>query len=132
MPPKVKIYIETDIHGPRARGGKYMYLMEAIRNGKPETRFGSGEGCENENCSVIVITECSAVRSTLQNDWIRQWQASGWKNAKGKPVSHREAWEQLSGRMEGQEITAEDGKEHSYKSWMQSQMQREWKGAKGK
>lgn len=74
MSPKVKIYIETDIHGPRARGGKYMYLMEAIRNGKPETRFGSGEGCENENglviralceamgrlrknCSVIVITE---------------------------------------------------------------------------
>lgn len=149
MSPKVKIYIETDIHGPRARGGKYMYLMEAIRNGKPETRFGSGEGCENENglviralceamgrlrknCSVIVITECNAVRSTLQNDWIRQWQASGWKNAKGKPVSHREAWEQLSGRMEGQEITVEDGKEHSYKSWMQSQMQRKWKGAKGK
>ena len=60
-----------------------------------------------KNCSVIVITECSAVRSTLQNDWIRQWQASGWKNAKGKPVSHREAWEQLYGRMEGQEITVE-------------------------
>ncbi|MBN1680014.1 MAG: ribonuclease HI [Anaerolineae bacterium] len=29
-------------------------------------------------------------------EWLSGWQRRGWKNAKGKPVAHRDLWEQLA------------------------------------
>ncbi len=85
---EVKIYIETTIHGPAQKKGKYMYMLETVRRGQTETRFGTGEGWEGENglvlrataaslhrltrpCKVTIITTCDHVRAMISGGWPR-------------------------------------------------------------
>ena len=39
----VNIYIETSIHGPARKDGKYIYMLECIRDGIPVTLYKTGE-----------------------------------------------------------------------------------------
>lgn len=133
--PQINLYIETSIKGPKIQDGEYIYVLEYIVAGVPVTRAGRGrkeaatenrlaltalvEAVErlNRPAYLRIYTRCGHVLHSLQNHWTRQWQASGWKNAKGKPVSNIDLWEHLLEALEPHvyTITEED---HSYREWM--------------
>jgi len=61
-----------------------MELMAAIE----------GLSALKEPCAVEVISDAQYLIRGMK-DWITQWQARGWRNAKGKPVENRDLWEKL-------------------------------------
>ncbi|MFR3250577.1 MAG: RNase H family protein [Eisenbergiella sp.] len=140
---EVNIYIETSVQGPGKRAGKYIYVLEAERRGRKETRFGSGSGAgENElalralcdamgrlikSCSIRVITRCGHLRGAIRNGWPKQWQQDGWKNAKGKTVGNAELWEKYVDLCKNHKIEAVEW-ENPHKDWMIKQMSRENEG----
>lgn len=142
---EVKIYIETTIHGPAQKKGKYIYLLETIRKGQAETRFGSGEGSEGENglvlraaaeslhrltrpCKVTIITTCDHVRGMISSGWPQRWAENGWINARGKPVRNQEQWKEYLEAAGPHQIKAEIDK-NDYKDWMIRNLERggEWR-----
>ena len=142
---KVKIYIETTAHGPKQRKGKYMYMLETIRKGQAETRFGTGEGSDGENgltlraiivslrrltrpCAVTVITPCDHVRGMISGGWPQKWSKSGWINARGKPVRNEDLWNEDLEAARQHEIRAEI-RANEYKDWMIRNLERgeEWR-----
>ena len=112
--PQVNLYIETSIKGPKIQDGEYIYVLEYIAAGVPVTRAGRGRqeattenrlaleavGRINRPACLRIYTRCGHVLHSLQNHWPRQWKTNGWKNAKGKPVSNVDLWEQLLEAME--------------------------------
>lgn len=89
---EVNIYIETSIHGPKAKRAAGEWLVEFITSkGEPVTRSGiicREEISENaltlellrdalsrltKTCSVRVNTECGHVLNVMQNHWLAQW-----------------------------------------------------------
>ena len=142
---EVKIYIETTIHGPAQKKGKYMYMLETVRRGQTETRFGTGEGWEGENglvllataaslhrltrpCKVTIITTCDHVRAMISGGWPQKWAENGWINARGKPVSNQERWKEYLEAAAPHQIKAEIDR-NEYKDWMIRNLEREegWK-----
>ena len=142
--PQINLYLETSIKGPRIRDGAYKYVLECFLDGVPKTRDGSGQlqdATENQlalaallaalkritkPASIRIFTRCGHVVHALQNHWPRQWQASGWKNAKGKPVSNIDLWEQLLEALEPHVYTITED-DHSYKEWMLVELSKERK-----
>lgn len=141
---EVNLFIETTLHGPSVRNGKYSWVVEYMKkNGTLETREGFGKQDKTtENkleltalleafselkkpCSVRVFTKCEHILNAYKNDWITKWKEQGWRNAKGKPVKNNELWKEI------EEITAKHtitlmpkGTAHGYESWMQAEMER--------
>lgn len=142
--PQINLYIETSIKGPKIQDGEYVYVLEYIVAGVPVTRAGKGrKEAATENCLTLtalveavirlnrpaylrIYTRCGHVLHSLQNHWPRQWQASGWKNAKGKPVSNIDLWEQLLEALEPHVYTITED-DHSYKEWMLVELSKERK-----
>lgn len=136
----VNIYIETSIHGPARKNGKYIYILEYIKgDGTPETRGGRGEAeAATENqlaltalaealnrlnriCCLRIYTNCQHIHNAMDNSWARQWQKNGWVSARGKPVKNAELWERVLDQLDRHLYTF-TGEEHSYRDWMQSQL----------
>lgn len=141
--PQVNIYIETSVHGPAQRGGCCMYIMEYILpSGVPRTvRGGSGWRDKKETelvlqalaaalarikspCVIDLYTSCLLVRGAIENGWPDRWRQQGWKNAKGKEISHRELWERITELAEPHLIFT-SGEPHSYQKWMQSELRKQ-------
>lgn len=47
-----------------------------------------------ESCAVEVVSDSQYLVKGMA-EWIKQWQAKGWKNSQGKPVENRDLWERL-------------------------------------
>ena len=143
--PQINIYIEVTNRGPRIRDGRYLYLLEFIRDGVPLTREGTGNReavTENQlvleamieafkrikkSSRVVVFTRCGHVLSTLRNHWPKQWEKNGWINAKGRPVNNAELWKELLELMEPHVVLLSD-EQHSYQDWMLVQLSWKEKG----
>lgn len=140
--PQVNLYIETTAHGPRQQGGRWMYLLEFVtRRGDPVTLWNIG-GWEPEKENVLVLRALSAaldrlrmpcvidaytdsgqIRSTIGNGWLEEWQARGWKTAKGQEIRHRGLWEELAPKIAPHLVFMRaDG--HPYRLWMQDKLQK--------
>lgn len=48
----------------------------------------------SEPCEVDLTTDSTYVRDGI-NDWIHNWKARGWKNAKKEPVKNKDLWQAL-------------------------------------
>lgn len=46
-------------------------------------------------CEAMVISDSAYLVNCMQKGWHKKWRKNGWKNAKGKPVSNRDLWEEL-------------------------------------
>lgn len=140
--PRVNLYIETTIHGPAQKGGRWMYLPEYVTSSgerrtkkeAPETIGPWEDSTENElvlkallaglanmkqPCDVEVYTSNRFVCSAIMNDWITDWQQLGWKKADGKPLKYAELWEGIAKEMERHLVTA-TAEPHSFRNWMQA------------
>ena len=140
---RVNIYIEASRHGPSKGPGKYMYLIEfLLKNGDPVTREAiESFECTFENelalkaiiaaakrltrpCLIRVYTGCNHILSTTHNSWHIQWQKNGWRKSNGKEIRNAALWEELVAVMEPHAVTYTKD-EHSYRKWMQEQMEGE-------
>jgi len=139
----VTIYIETTVRAPAKRRAAGMYVLEFIKeNGEPYTKnaviYHEITG-ENElvlellndafsrmakPCSILVNTTCQHVLNVFDNFWLPVWEKNGWVNAKGKEVSSKELWKQVSKALEMHLISVTD-KVHSYKNIMQDALRHE-------
>ena len=138
----MNIYIETSRRGPSEGKGKYIYVLEyMLKDGTPYTKDGT-ETFEkiNENklvlkaiiaagkrltkpCSIRIFTGCNHVLSTTHNGWHIEWQKNGWKKKNGQPINNAALWEELVTVLDKHAVTYTKD-EHSYKKWMQEQMNR--------
>lgn len=132
---QVNIYIETTVKGPKAKEGAYLYIIENFDgDGQPQTAGGFCVQTETENRMVLgaliravarvnepsrirVFTRCGHVLSALKNDWLRQWEKAGWKNAKGAAVKNADMWKTFRKEIENHTLEATDA-DHSYRNWM--------------
>lgn len=46
-------------------------------------------------CKVEVVSDSAYLVNCMQQSWWRKWYKNGWRNAKNKPVSNRDLWEEL-------------------------------------
>lgn len=135
--PQVNLYIETTAHGPRQKGGRWMYLLEFVtRRGDPVTIWDVGEWkMEKENalvlqamsaalgrlrlpCVIDTYTGSGQVRAAIENGWLEEWQAREWKTAKGQDIKHKDLWQEIAPKMAPHLVFMRAGG-HSYQMWMQ-------------
>jgi ribonuclease HI len=62
-----------------------MELMAAI----------AGLSALKEGCAVEVVSDSQYLIKGM-TEWIKQWQAKGWRNGRGRPVENRDLWEKLT------------------------------------
>lgn len=141
----VNIYIETSARGPAVREAAGEWIVEFITtNGIPVTRNGviyKNRTTENalalellrdafsiltKTCSVRVNTECRHILNTMHNHWLPQWRKRDWVNAKDKPVTNKELWQQVSDLMDKHYVEFTSGY-HSYRNVMQEDINRKLK-----
>lgn len=133
---EVKIYIQTNIKGPKARAGKGIYLLETDTSKGPATLNATVEyESETENgaeiktileaikrihqpCDVTVYTNTKYTASSYEQGWLGRWIANGWKNSKGEEVAHREEWQQLHELFQMHRVKFSIIEDHEYKNWM--------------
>lgn len=135
----VTIYIETSIHGPAKKAGKYIYILECMREGVPVTREGRGsaeETTENQlvlialrdalkrlncRCAVVIYTNSGHIAGAINNRWPATWKKNGWKSARGRPVKNADLWKEGMELLE-QHMYLCDTDSHSYSEWMKNQL----------
>lgn len=141
--PKVNLYIETTIQGPAKHGGRYMWLLETIKaDGHPATRQDISCWQDIKEVDLVlqamiaalarmrvesiieVYTPCQYIWSAIENGWLEAWQKNDWNTAKGTPIRHKEAWQQVSEHME-KHLVLVNRENHSYRKWMQEQLRKE-------
>ena len=136
----IKLYIQTNIRGPKAKAGKGIYLLEAQTSKGPATLSKTIDYiCETENgaeiktilaalkrlkqpCDVVVYTDTKYTASSYEQGWLARWLANGWKNAKGEEIAHREEWQQLYELFRVHGVKFSILEDHEYRNWMLSQM----------
>lgn len=137
---EVKIYIQTNIRGPRKQDGKGIYVLETMTNKGAATLTKTVEyqaetenGAEiktilaalkrlNQSCDVTVHTDTRYTASSYAQGWLARWLANGWKNAKGEEIAHREEWQQMYEIFRKHRVTFSILQDHEYKNWMLAQM----------
>ncbi len=133
---EVKIYIQTDIRGPRARPGKGIYLLETMTSKGPATldktikyESETENGAEiktilaalkrlNQPCEVMIYTDTKYTASSYTQGWLGRWLAKDWKNAKGEEIAYREEWQQLYELFRTHRVKFSILQDHEYKNWM--------------
>ncbi|MBP3927459.1 MAG: hypothetical protein J6D13_09855 [Clostridium sp.] len=140
--PKVNLYIATTIHGPAQKGGRWMYLLEyTTADGRPATLHKIGEwmDCKETELAlsalaaglrrmkspseIRIFTSCRNIWSAIEREWLKDWIYTGWLTAKGKPVKHRELWEEIYFLSEQHLLLADTGG-HTYQHWMQAELKK--------
>lgn len=139
------IYISAGIRGPGKGTGKVMYRMRA-RSKIGWTRESGVSIAEYDHatesrlvlyalrdamqrfrreCRIIVYTECGYIASALEQNWPEIWEASGWKNSRGKEVKDSVLWQDILHliRDQGHVLEARTGA-HEYSGWMRWQMEK--------
>lgn len=158
--PEVRIFIVDSWNGPAKRDGVAEWILEYMKDGEPETEEGFihlKAGTQPQGVLMALInafhvldalakknilesphtvrayTDCTHVSAAVRNGWPLQWQETGWRNARGKPVRNAALWKMLSEKSAGRAWTMETGR-HEYTSVMQDAVKKElrqWKRRKG-
>ncbi len=83
-----------------------------LSGGEPETTNNRMElmaaiaGIEalKRACTVVVTTDSEYVRRGVE-EWLKRWQANGWRTSDKKPVKNRDLWERLSAALASHQVT---------------------------
>ena len=103
----VTIYTDGACIGNPGPGGyaailRYNSHEKVVRGADPKTTNQrmelmaaiAGLGVLKEICAVEVISDSQYLIRGM-TEWVKQWQAKGWKNGRGRPVENRDLWEKL-------------------------------------
>ena len=134
----VHIYAESETADFRSMDRGVGYVLEAVLpSGKTVTRekFQWMTGTYNDvilrafNEALARMTGSSEIHLHTQDKYILtaidryldNWEANGFKNAKGEEISSAEQWKEFAGLIENHLICVEPG-HHSYLNWMINEM----------
>lgn len=133
----VNIYMYQTIRGPGKKAGSYTFILETIIKGKPATLTVTDTlepMSENKaeltillkalkrlrkECDVVVYGASNYIITGL-NEWLESWEASGWKNKKGKDIANMDEWKEVRDFMKKIKITTSCEK-HSYSRWIEEE-----------
>lgn len=140
---EVNLYIETTTQRPVKGEIAGMWILEYITStGSPVTRSGilhkkditnntitlelllSAFQRLTKSCSVRVFTQCGHVLGVMQNHYLPMWKKNGWVTARNTPVKNADLWQQVAEEMAKHCVTVENT-DHSYRQYMQEQVQKE-------
>jgi len=63
------------------------YALKTIMSNYPSSEY--------PNEKVQLYTDSAYIVNCFKDGWYYNWEANGWKNAKGQPVANKELWEEL-------------------------------------
>ena len=86
----------------------------------------------NPEYDAVIYTDCQYVKNAYEKGWIKDWMDNNWHNSKGKEVANREEWQQISGLLGSRTPKIVTGEEHSYKTWLISEVQNRAKAHKSR
>lgn len=136
----VNIYMYQTIRGPGKKAGSYTFILETIIKGKPATLTVTDTlepMSENKaeltillkalkrlrkECDVVVYGASNYIITGL-NEWLESWEASDWKNKKGKDIANMNEWKKVRDFMKAYRITTSSDK-HSYSQWIEEETQK--------
>ena len=72
-------------------GGK----NETTNNVMELTAVVEGLKALKEKCSVLLYSDSAYVVNAVEQGWLHNWKANGFRTADKKPVKNRELWEEL-------------------------------------
>lgn len=72
-------------------GGK----NETTNNVMELTAVVEGLKALKEKCSVLLYSDSAYVVNAVEQGWLHNWKANGFRTADNKPVKNRELWEEL-------------------------------------
>lgn len=72
-------------------GGK----NETTNNVMELTAVVEGLKALKEKCSVLLYSDSAYVVNAVEQGWLHNWKANGYRTADKKPVKNRELWEEL-------------------------------------
>ena len=143
---EVNIYTWTNFKGIKKRNGAVAYVIEVLVDGTPRTREDvlALEDVTPHTAELTVLIEAlkrmtKKSRLTIYTDspyvaagynagWVVGWKANDWKNVKGNEVSNRQQWEELDKLLEGhEEYVFKVGEPHSYRMWLEREVERKAK-----
>ena len=138
----IRIFIQSQIAGPRKATARYGYVAESRAAGGIRTLVEIGclkDASENRLTAaaaaralartrpgdrITIITDNAQIKAAIEKGWLRNWEAAGWKNSKGKPVANADIWKLISVGLQGKEIRIELQKENEYREWLFREMEK--------
>lgn len=81
-------------------------------------------------CGAVIHTDCRYVANAYEKGWIRTWMDHDWHNSKRKEVANRSEWQQISELLGSRTPKFVVGEDHSYKSWLESEVKKRAKAHK--
>ncbi len=113
---RVEIFTDGACSGNPGPGGwgailRYGPHEKEISGAEPETTNNRMElmaairalEALKEPCTVDLYTDSEYLRNGI-TEWIRNWQARGWKTAAKKPVKNADLWQRLLAAIEPHEV----------------------------
>ena len=141
MKKDVNIYIECQLQGPQRKTAKYGYVMEFVeRDGSAHTLTEIGcmrnttaqrlvvaavaraLGRINAKSRICIYTDSQYFQNAIMQCWMYDWEAAGWKNARGKKVANADIWKMVMDLEEGHDITVCRQAIHQYSAWLMDEM----------
>ena len=115
-PHAVEVFTDGACLGNPGPGG----WAALLRSGTREKELSGGESDTTNNrmelmaaiagiealkraCSVVVVTDSEYVRRGIE-EWLKRWQANGWRTSDKKPVKNRDLWERLAAALASHEV----------------------------
>jgi len=105
--PRVEIYVKASCRGAQGPGGWGVVLRmgehaktfsgrEASTTANAMLVHGAAEALQrlNRPCQVILHSDAKYLIQGA-SQWVKNWQARGWRTQQGKPVANRAEWEAL-------------------------------------
>ena len=113
----VEVFTDGACLGNPGPGGwaallRFGTLEKELSGGEPETTNNRMElmaaiaGIEalKRACTVVVTTDSEYVRRGVE-EWLKRWQANGWRTSDKKPVKNRDLWERLSAALVSHQVS---------------------------
>lgn len=144
------MHIATSIpkNDNRRQDGEYIYVLEAVINGTPHTKEGTGYercttrnrlvllalddalGCLKDGADLAVYTDNQNIMFGIREGWIYRWKSDGFQRSQIKagkkyflPLENADLWERIYYKLDGHTLTWPDSPD-SYLGWMREELHR--------
>ncbi len=137
----INVYIEVDLKTPHVKSGHYGVVIEWKERQEIETLVEVGflEKTTRKRLEVAAIhqaftkipqksrvmiyTDSAYLQGAFMQEWLKGWQRTGWKNAKGKEIKNKDLWEHAMFLAGSNEISIVTAPKHCYSDWLKDQME---------
>lgn len=138
----IKIFIQSQIAGPRKATAKYGYVIESHTAGGIRTLVEIGclkDASANRLTAaaaaralartrpgdrITIITDNAQLKAAIERGWVKNWHAAGWINSKEKPVANADIWKLILAGLQGREIRIDLQEGSEYREWLAREMEK--------